>query len=559
LLCRGDDNAYAFHWLAALHGSTPDGSSLTYADYNNDGYVSISEAARFAKENDEYAQVTASKKEHPVYYDKNCISGKMITLDGYLPSLPGMVAFVYDPCHGPLPCRWHSVGCDFGPMMSSARSPDDFMSPGSVTATMWVDPVPTPGGTTNVYAKVINEGDTPLTSAEVKFYYSDPTLSLIYPQTGMNYIGMETISVLAPQEVRTVGPIPFVAPPGGNYFGEPYWTFMATAEHPYSTVESGWLSDDDHVAAVNSFEITALPGEPKTIHLAARNALDVPVKALLSLDDSSLPPGWTHSMSPAAGDTIVLSPHSWTPVELTLTGIAGSSLEGFVDIGMALNTTSVKECGSCEDSTCGGFIGDAGGCSVKLKVESGVAVAISELRASASAQAVTLTWRSSSAGEDVGFNVYRAEKGSQLFRKINDALIANSTHPSYVDRTAVPGKTYIYKIGIVESGSERFSGEIEASIRQKLELKLLQNYPNPFNPATTISFTLPEKVNVNLSIFDLQGKLVKTLISETLPEGDGECMWDGTDLRGNSVSSGIYFYRLKAGKKVLTKKMVLLK
>ena len=91
------------------------------------------------------------------------------------------------------------------------------------------------------------------------------------------------------------------------------------------------------------------------------------------------------------------------------------------------------------------------------------------------------------------------------------------------------------------------------------EITLNQNFPNPFNPSTTISFALPENSQVILSIYNIEGKLVKTLLNEPLEPGYKQSIWDGTDSQGNAVSSGVYFYRLKAGGKVLTKKMVLLK
>jgi hypothetical protein len=88
---------------------------------------------------------------------------------------------------------------------------------------------------------------------------------------------------------------------------------------------------------------------------------------------------------------------------------------------------------------------------------------------------------------------------------------------------------------------------------------LYQNYPNPFNPTTTIAFSLPEKVTVKLSIYDVDGRLVTTLVDGVLDRGRKEYVWEGTNSGGNQVSSGIYFYRLRAGTTLLTKKMVLLK
>ncbi len=86
-----------------------------------------------------------------------------------------------------------------------------------------------------------------------------------------------------------------------------------------------------------------------------------------------------------------------------------------------------------------------------------------------------------------------------------------------------------------------------------------QNHPNPFNPSTTISFALPEKTKATLSIYDVQGTLVRTLVDEMVGEGYQERIWDGKDASGSQVGSGVYFYRLTAGDKTLTKKMVLLR
>ncbi len=86
-------------------------------------------------------------------------------------------------------------------------------------------------------------------------------------------------------------------------------------------------------------------------------------------------------------------------------------------------------------------------------------------------------------------------------------------------------------------------------------------FPNPFNPTTTISFSLQNNSNVELSIYNIKGQKVKQLVSDIrqLPEGQHSVVWDGTDENNQPVSSGIYFYKLKAGEKEIIRKMLLLK
>jgi hypothetical protein len=88
---------------------------------------------------------------------------------------------------------------------------------------------------------------------------------------------------------------------------------------------------------------------------------------------------------------------------------------------------------------------------------------------------------------------------------------------------------------------------------------LAQNYPNPFNSKTEIRFTVPSKGNVSLDIYDLLGRHVKNLVSGNYGAGAYTANWDGSDTRGQIVSSGIYFYNLKAEGVQTSRKMVLLK
>jgi hypothetical protein len=88
---------------------------------------------------------------------------------------------------------------------------------------------------------------------------------------------------------------------------------------------------------------------------------------------------------------------------------------------------------------------------------------------------------------------------------------------------------------------------------------LSQNYPNPFNPRTTIAFTIPKASEISLSIYDISGKFVKSLINEPMAAGYHSVIWDGTDDNGSSVASGVYFYKLKSKGYEETKRMILLK
>ncbi len=92
---------------------------------------------------------------------------------------------------------------------------------------------------------------------------------------------------------------------------------------------------------------------------------------------------------------------------------------------------------------------------------------------------------------------------------------------------------------------------------------LSQNYPNPFNPTTTISFDVPgaqgRELPVHLSVYDIRGRLVKTLVDTKLTPGSHRIVWDGRNDDGDRVSSGVYLYTLRAGRETHTRKMAVLK
>lgn len=114
-------------------------------------------------------------------------------------------------------------------------------------------------------------------------------------------------------------------------------------------------------------------------------------------------------------------------------------------------------------------------------------------------------------------------------------------------------------------GILRISGLIETAIDGQLphqpvsHFKLHNNYPNPFNPETNIVFDLAKAEEINLSVFDIQGKLVSQLASGNYTAGNHAVKWDGLDMSGNKAASGVYIYRLSTSSQQISKKMLMVK
>jgi hypothetical protein len=88
---------------------------------------------------------------------------------------------------------------------------------------------------------------------------------------------------------------------------------------------------------------------------------------------------------------------------------------------------------------------------------------------------------------------------------------------------------------------------------------LYNAYPNPFNPVTTLQFDLPEEALVNITIYDMMGRIVSNLVSSQQNAGYKSIQWNATNNIGQPVSAGVYLYKIQAGEFRQTKKMILLK
>ena len=130
----------------------------------------------------------------------------------------------------------------------------------------------------------------------------------------------------------------------------------------------------------------------------------------------------------------------------------------------------------------------------------------------------------------------------------------------YLDSTAPQGEASYWLQVIDGKGQEQWYGPVSlAAATLPARLALAPNAPNPFNPRTTIRYSLPQATPVRLSIYDLQGRLVRGLVNESRPAGEWSAEWDGRDDSGRAVASGSYVVRLVTDQGVRSSKVTLAK
>jgi len=135
------------------------------------------------------------------------------------------------------------------------------------------------------------------------------------------------------------------------------------------------------------------------------------------------------------------------------------------------------------------------------------------------------------------------------FRAYPEALNCQN-QPEY----CIDGDTLTFMVPIIVQVVSAESGQFMPEV-----FSLHQNYPNPFNPLTTLRYDLPKDALVNITIYDMMGRQIRTLVNNQQNAGFKSISWNGTNDKGASVSAGLYLYMIKAGKFRQTKKMVLLK
>jgi hypothetical protein len=181
-----------------------------------------------------------------------------------------------------------------------------------------------------------------------------------------------------------------------------------------------------------------------------------------------------------------------------------------------------------------------------------VPVELASFEAVPAAGSVLLTWSTASERDTYGFNVLRSGSTTGGRFEINEEIIAGSgtsttlRNYSFTDYDVAAGATYHYWLEEVSlTGETALYGPLSANVPAWPQVASLQKpSPNPVDHAATIRYGLRDQAPVSVALYDLSGKLVRTLVSGVVPSGDHQVSWDGTDRLGRPLAGGVYMCRL---------------
>jgi len=218
-----------------------------------------------------------------------------------------------------------------------------------------------------------------------------------------------------------------------------------------------------------------------------------------------------------------------------------------------------------------------------VTVDGSLPVTLSSFSGSASSKGVSLNWSTSAEIENQGFIIDRIQNSEDSSQKewqeiasftSNKALegqgsTTKTTDYTFSDTQVEDGMTYSYRLSDVDYKGIRVDHDemirkitfvTPAQTVLPGVFELMGLYPNPFNPSTTLSYNLSETTDLNVGIYNMQGVLVWYYTYENHPAGDNyKLSWNGRDLSGKAVNSGIYLVNIRADGQNLTQKVTLLR
>jgi hypothetical protein len=196
---------------------------------------------------------------------------------------------------------------------------------------------------------------------------------------------------------------------------------------------------------------------------------------------------------------------------------------------------------------------------VRMTVTNEVPVEFAYFTAENDLDEVNLRWQTVTEKNNSGFEIHRSTQiENNGWEKIGfvegHGTTTENTIYDFRDKISKSG-IYLYRLKQIDfDGTASFSDEIEIQVSGPTEFALYQNYPNPFNPSTTIKFALPEKTDLELSVYNSLGEKVADVFKGELNEGYYEI-----EFSAENLSSGIYFYRIESKDFVSVKKMIVMK
>jgi hypothetical protein len=199
------------------------------------------------------------------------------------------------------------------------------------------------------------------------------------------------------------------------------------------------------------------------------------------------------------------------------------------------------------------------GLAVRVTTEAPVRVpfTLASLVAKASANQIDLVWEPADERPVVGWHVDRILDGERVRLTASPLSAGSRRFTSQLDDDPSQGRYLLTALHPFGVSSE--PGQTSVAAATSTRLALYPAHPNPAPGMATIGFALPRQENVRLLVYDVAGRLVRTLVDGQVSAGEGVKIWDGRDDGGAQVADGVYFYRLETGTGSLTRKMILLR
>ncbi len=307
---------------------------------------------------------------------------------------------------------------------------------------------------------------------------------------------------------------------------------------------------------VLSQRVDAIPGDEIT--LAPNIDLAPPLPPTLS-SVSSTSPGCAHVTWTPSGDPAVIG----YKISYGVLSVKMGQMEDY-QYSMEVGPVSSYDACSLGGSTyyfavqAINYVGQLSAYSEERSVQPvTAAVLISRFEAHASDAGVRLSWQVESDENVTGYLVYRRVAGATERLLVNTPLPSSSN--TYLDTNVRNGTSYTYVLAALRDDGSEIRSIPASATTPSLALALQANTPNPFRWHTRIPFTTDGASRVTVRIYDVTGALVTTLLDGPLAEGDHDVTWNGMDASGKHVASGAYFCTLASGKRMQSRKIVLVR